>query len=61
MNNAPDPSGQPSEPVMTSFSNIQSACSPATAAAADTQGAQDEIDWEERRWQMEWDRRNVED
>ena len=46
---------------MTSFSNIQSACSPATAAAADAQGAQDEIDWEERRWQMEWDRRNIED
>jgi hypothetical protein len=45
---------------MTSFSNIQSV-SPASAAAADAQSAQDEIDWEERRWQMEWERRNVED
>ena len=43
---------------MTSFSNTQSA-SPATAAEA--QSAHDEIDWEERRWQMEWDRRNIED
>ena len=46
---------------MTSKSNTQSSCSPATAAGADAQGANDEIDWEERRWQMEWDRRNVED
>ncbi|MGE0037118.1 MAG: hypothetical protein AB7S93_15880 [Xanthobacteraceae bacterium] len=44
---------------MTSFSNIQSA-SPATAAT-EAQSAHEEIDWEERRWQMEWDRRNIED
>ena len=44
---------------MISFSNTQSA-SPATAAD-NAQGAHEEIDWEERRWQMEWDRRNVED
>ena len=45
--------------AMTSFSNIQSA-SPATAAP-EAQSAHEEIDWEERRWQMEWDRRNIED
>jgi hypothetical protein len=34
--------------------------SPATAAA-DAQSRSEEIDHEERRWQMEWDRRNIED
>lgn len=35
--------------------------SPATAAAADAQSRPEEVDQEERRWQMEWDRRNIED
>jgi hypothetical protein len=58
-----NPPGHPGQPLgasaMTSFSNIQSA-SPATAAT-EAQRAHEEIDWEERRWQMEWDRRNIED
>ncbi len=41
--------------------NQTSPASPATAASADAQGRREEIDWEERRWQMEWDRRNIED
>lgn len=31
------------------------------AAPADTQNRSEENDLEERRWQMEWERRNVED
>jgi len=46
---------------MTSYLNTLSTSSPAPAAVADAQGSRDETDWEERRWQMEWDRRNVED
>ena len=34
--------------------------SPSAAAIAEAQHG-DEIDWEERRWQMEWERRNIED
>ena len=48
---------------MTSMSPSQAmstGSSPSGAAPAETQG-RDEIDWEERRWQMEWDRRNIED
>jgi hypothetical protein len=30
-------------------------------AVAAVQPAQQEIDWEERRWQLEWERRNVQD
>ena len=41
--------------------NQTASASPATAAPADAQGRPEEIDWEERRWQMEWDRRNIED
>lgn len=33
----------------------------ATAAPAEAQGRPEETDLEERRWQMEWERRNVED
>ena len=49
---------------MTSIVHIQassSICSPATAASSDAQGRPEDIDWEERRWQMEWERRNIED
>ncbi len=56
-------SGQPLEPAMTSMSPsqaISTARSSSSAAPAEAQ-RRDEIDWEERRWQMEWDRRNVED
>jgi hypothetical protein len=48
---------------MTSMSPSQAssaARSPSAAASAEAPG-RDEIDWEERRWQMEWDRRNIED
>ena len=30
-------------------------------AAATVQPLQQEIDWEERRWQLEWERRNIQD
>lgn len=33
----------------------------APAACADSQNRAEEIDREERRWQMEWERRNIED
>ena len=39
---------------------FQTQAAPVSAASADAQRPE-EIDWEERRWQMEWDRRNVED
>jgi hypothetical protein len=33
----------------------------ASAASAASEASREEIDWEERRWQLEWARRNVED
>jgi hypothetical protein len=32
-----------------------------TAKDAAQVSSRKEVDWEERRWQLEWDRRNVED
>jgi hypothetical protein len=48
---------------MSSMSLNQATSTARSASAAATADAQrgDEIDWEERRWQMEWERRNIED
>jgi len=47
--------------MSTPFAIQSSEITKSSAASAACETPREEIDWEERRWQLEWARRNVED